>query len=155
MIRKVQEKDLDKISNLLLQVDMVHNKIRPDLFKCPATKYSQEELKTIFKDETRLIFVFVNDKDIVQGYIFCEIRQLKNDNILRNIKTLYIDDLCIDENVRGQHIGKQLYDYVVSFAKENNFYNITLNVWNGNDNAMRFYKKCGMKPQKTTMEIIL
>jgi len=30
-----------------------------------------------------------------------------------------------------------------------------LNVWDGNDAALNFYKNMGMKVQKTTMEIVL
>nr|MCR4790816.1 GNAT family N-acetyltransferase [Treponemataceae bacterium] len=67
----------------------------------------------------------------------------------------YIDDLCVDENIRGQHIGKSLYDYVLQFAKEEGCYNLTLNVWTLNPNAMKFYEKCGLLPQKIGMEKIL
>jgi ribosomal protein S18 acetylase RimI-like enzyme len=75
--------------------------------------------------------------------------------VLTDIKTLYIDDLCIDENVRGQHIGKSIYEFVKSFAKENGCYNLTLNVWACNEGAMRFYEAVGLKPQKIGMETIL
>jgi ribosomal protein S18 acetylase RimI-like enzyme len=78
-----------------------------------------------------------------------------NNNILTDVKTLYIGDLCVDETLRGQHVGKKLYDYVLAFAKENGFYNVTLNVWSCNEGAMKFYEKCGLKPQKVGMEVIL
>lgn len=54
-----------------------------------------------------------------------------------------------------QHIGRQLYDYVVAFAKEQGYYNLTLNVWNCNESAMKFYESCGLTPQKVGMETIL
>ena len=66
-------------------------------------------------------------------------------------KTLYIDDLCVDENKRGQHLGSKLYNYVKDYAKENNYYNLTLNVWELNEPAMKFYQKMGLLPQKTTI----
>ena len=75
--------------------------------------------------------------------------------MLTDIKTLYIDDLCVNENYRGKHIGKSIYEYVSDYAKKNGFYNITLNVWVGNDNAIKFYESLGMKPQKIGMEKIL
>ena len=34
-------------------------------------------------------------------------------------------------------------------------HNITLNVWEGNDPALSFYRKMGMQVQKTTMEVVL
>ena len=89
------------------------------------------------------------------GYAFCIFQQHIGSHILTDIKTLYIDDLCVDEILRGQHIGRQLYDYVVQFAKESGCYNVTLNVWSCNESAMHFYEKCGLKPQKICMEVIL
>ena len=67
---------------------------------------------------------------------------------------LYIDDLCVDENSRGQHIGKQLYEYSKDFAQKSGCYNLTLNVWSCNASAMKFYESCGLKPQKVHMETI-
>ena len=69
--------------------------------------------------------------------------------------TLYIDDLCVDEKSRGQHIGRAIYEYVLKFAKENGCYNVTLNVWACNESAMKFYEKCGLSVQKIGMEKIL
>ena len=74
---------------------------------------------------------------------------------MTDVKTLYIDDLCVDELARGQHIGKILYDYVIEFARKNGFYNVTLNVWADNKNALLFYEKLELKTQKICMEKIL
>lgn len=109
----------------------------------------------MFEDPNIAIFVAVDNNDSVLGYAFCIFEQHINNNILTDIKTLYIDDLCVDENLRGQHIGKELYNYVINFAKESGCYNLTLNVWNCNESAMKFYESCGLTPQKTHMENIL
>lgn len=154
-IRRAKVQDIDGINNLLMQVCLVHHKGRPDLFKYGAKKYSDEELKEIIADDMRPIFVAVDDAQKVLGYAFCIFQQHINNNILTDIKTLYIDDLCVDETIRGQHIGKRLYDAVLSFAKESGCYNVTLNVWSLNEGAMKFYEACGLKPQKVGMETIL
>lgn len=72
-----------------------------------------------------------------------------------NIKTLYIDDLCVDENLRGGGIGYKIFEHVKNYAKEEHCYNLTLNVWALNEGAKKFYEKCGLKIQKYTMENIL
>lgn len=154
-IRRAKVQDMDGINNLLMQVCLVHHKGRPDLFKYGAKKYTDEELKTIIADDMRPIFVAVDDAQKVLGYAFCIFQQHISNNILTDIKTLYIDDLCVDETIRGQHIGKHLYDAVLSFAKESGCYNVTLNVWSLNEGAMKFYEACGLKPQKVGMETIL
>ena len=155
MIRRAATNDINGLQSLLRQVLEVHHNGRPDLFKGGCQKYTREELEVLIADDSRPIFVCVNENDEVLGYAFCIFQQHLNDNILTDIKTLYIDDLCVDENKRGQHIGKQLYNYVLDFAKTEGCYNVTLNVWSLNESAMKFYEACGLVPQKIGMEKIL
>lgn len=154
MIRFAKEKDAEKILDLLSQVDLVHHSGRPDIFKI-GRKYNEKQLKELLKDETRPILVSVDENDEVMGYCFCIFQKHENDNVLTDIKTLYIDDLCVDEKLRGRHIGKELFEFAKSFAKENGCYNLTLNVWNCNPSAMKFYKAQGMSEQKICMEQLL
>ncbi len=154
-IRRAKITDMNGINKLLEQVLMVHHNGRPDLFKSGAKKYTDEELTLIIADDSKPIFVAVDEQEKVIGYAFCLFQQHLNNNILTDIKTLYIDDLCVDEKLRGMHIGRQLYDYVLLFAKEQGCYNVTLNVWACNESAMKFYEKCGLVPQKVGMEKIL
>ncbi len=154
IIRRAVEADIPVIDKLLYQVHKIHSDIRPDLFNKGTKKYTDEELRSIIADE--LTPVFVAEKDgMVLGYAFCIHQQHINDNNLTDIRTLYIDDLCVDEASRGMHVGRALYDHVVSYARENGYYNVTLNVWAGNDSAMRFYESVGLKVQKVGMEKIL
>lgn len=146
---------MDGINSLLRQVLMVHHKGRPDLFKGDTKKYTDEELRTLICDDARPIFVGVDAQGTVLGYVFCVFLQHTDDNILTDIRTLYIDDLCVDERMRGQHVGKALYEYVLGFAKRQGCYNVTLNVWACNEGARRFYESCGLAPQKIGMEKLL
>ena len=154
-IRRALISDMQGINKLLNQVLMVHHNGRPDLFKANVKKYTDEELEEIIEDNNKPIFVAVDDNEEILGYAFCVFQQHINNNILTDIKTLYIDDLCVDEEKRGMHIGKALYEYVVEYAKSENCYNITLNVWSCNESAMNFYEHCGLVPQKVGMEKIL
>lgn len=154
IIRNANEKDLPHIVHLLEQVLEVHHNGRPDLFKGNCRKYTDSELLELMNDESRPIFVADDGKNVV-GYAFCIITRHLNDNILTDIKTLYIDDLCVDESVRGNHIGKSLYDYAIQYAKQIGCYNVTLNVWACNKSALKFYETCNLTPQKITMEKIL
>lgn len=153
MIRKAEYKDIDSILDLLRQICEYHHNLRPDIFSCCGTKYANDEIKEIIDDNTRPIFVYEEDNKVV-AYAFLMHKEFSSTSVL-NIKTLYIDDLCVDKEYRGKHIGHKLYDYIVLYAKENGFYNITLNAWAGNDNALRFYESIGMKIQKYGMEMVL
>ena len=154
-IKRADTRHLSGLNSLLLQVLTVHHNGRPDLFKGNTRKYTDEQLVEMLKDDSNPIFVAVDENEKVLGYAFCRFIQHLNDNILTDIKTLYIDDLCVDENCRGQHVGKQVYDFVVDFAKKSGCYNVTLSVWSLNEGAKKFYEKCGLVPQKIGMEKIL
>lgn len=155
MVRRANKNDIPRILELLVQVDMVHHNGRPDIFKGPATKYNAAELEEIIADDETPVFVFADKNDKVLGHAFCIHKQELDNNVLTDIKTLYIDDICVDETARGKHVGKTLYESVIEYAKENGFYNVTLNVWSCNPGALKFYEAMGLKPQKIGMEKIL
>lgn len=154
-VRHAGEKDIQGLLSLLVQVDMVHHTGRPDIFKGPATKYTAEELKQIISCDSTPVFVYTDDTDAIYGHAFCISKQEIGHSVLTDIKTLYVDDICVDEKHRGQHIGTMLYNHVREYAEANGFYNITLNVWNCNPGAVKFYESLGFKPQKIGMEMIL
>lgn len=154
-IRNAQKSDIPAILRLLGQVLMVHHNGRPDLFKADCTKYTPEELASLLEDEARPVFAAFDDAGTMLGYAFCILQVHSGDNILTDIRTLYIDDLCVDEAARGQHVGTALYEYVLDYARAIGCYNVTLNVWTCNASAMKFYEAMGMAPQKIGMEQIL
>lgn len=154
IIRRAKISDLEKIKDLLNQVLAVHHNGRPDVFKSNCRKYTDNELEELIKKDTQPIFV-AEESGTVLGYAFCVIKQEKNHNILTDIKTMYIDDLCIDEKSRGKHVGTALYEFVKEYSKEIGCYNLTLNVWECNKNARKFYEKQGLTVQRTILETIL
>ncbi len=154
MIRKADNRDTAGVIALLHQVNMVHYVLRPDLFKPHTTKYNEQELETMFGDESRPVFVY-DDGGRVTGYAFCQITEVRDHLLLQDIRTLYIDDICVDEQARGKHVGSALYAHVLDYARSVGCNNVTLNVWEGNEAALQFYRKMGMTVQKTTMEMKL
>ena len=153
-IRRAEFKDIKGIMSLLYQVAEVHHKGRPDIFMGGASKYSESELADIIADNSTPIFVAESDGDIL-GHAFCVLKETGENGVLVNHKSLYIDDICVDENARGRHVGTALCKHVLAFAKEQSCYNVTLNVWTLNDGAMAFYRAMGFKEQKITMETII
>lgn len=153
-IRLANTSDIPGIIALLRQVGQVHHDIRPDLFRDGAQKYSPSDLEDLLKDAARPIFVGVEDGRLL-GYCFCILEQVKDNPVLRDVKSLYIDDLCVDESIRGKHVGTGLYDHVCGYARSIGCSSVTLNVWCGNDSAMHFYESRGMKPRKIYMETAL
>ena len=154
MIRYAIEKDIPRLGDLLRQVCLVHHNGRPDLFNA-GRKYTDDELSMLLSDPDHPILVAVDEADVVQGYCFCVYQQPAPGGALKPVKSLYIDDLCVDESLRGKGIGKKLYAAALAMAREKGCYNVTLNVWSCNPTALRFYESLGLKPQKIGMETIL
>ena len=154
-IRKAEEKDIPRMGDLLLQVCRVHREGRPDLFREGGRKYSDGELVELLKDGERPILVAENGDGVVQGYAFCVVQRHFGEGSLCDGITLYLDDLCVDENCRGQGVGKALYEAVLDLARGLGCYNVTLNVWAENPSARRFYENCGLQVQKIGMEKVL
>lgn len=155
MIRRAEKKDIPGIIHLLRQVLLVHAEGRPDLFKRVGYKYTPEELEVLLSDEKRPVFVYIDEAGQVLGHCFCIIEEHSETAASYQYKTLYIDDLCVEETARGQHIGTKLYEHVKEYARTNGFYNITLHVWECNPGAMAFYRSVGLSVQSTTMETIV
>ena len=153
-IRRAKKEDLAGVNRLLEQVLRVHHEGRPDLFRGAGKKYTDGELLAIFEDEARPVFAVVEDGRLL-GYAFCIFEEKKDHPVLQDHKSLYIDDLCVDEDCRGRGVGSALYRFVLDFAKKSNCYNVTLNVWACNPTAMAFYEKLGLVPQKMGMETVL
>ncbi|MBQ7618373.1 MAG: GNAT family N-acetyltransferase [Desulfovibrio sp.] len=153
-IRRAEEKDIPALQHLLKQVNLVHHQGRPDLFKL-TTKYSAEDLKALLGDPHFPVFVACDQDGCVLGHAFCQIIEHLGERLLADVKTLYIDDICVDETKRRMSVGSQLYHAVLNFAREIGCYNVTLNAWACNPGAVTFYQQLGMVPQKYGLETIL
>lgn len=154
VIRRAEKKDIARISELLSQVLEIHAALRPDIFISGTTKYTEDELLGLITNDETPVFAAYDDGNVV-GYAFCVMKRQPFSTNMRDFKTLYIDDLCVDKNCRGKHVGSMLFDYVMDFAKKSGCYDVTLNVWEGNDSARSFYEKKGMFIKETQMEILV
>ena len=151
-IRRAVPDDLEAINRLLGEVLRIHHSGRPDLFRAEGKKYSDGDLLAIFIDDRTPVFVY--DDGEVRGYVFCRLVHQDSGSLCR-LDSLYIDDLCVDEESRGQGIGRALFQKAVELARERGCHNLTLHAWEANPDARAFYEALGLKPQYTSMEMIL
>ena len=153
MIRKAEPKDAPRISALLRQVLEVHAAARPDMFLSGTQKYSEAEVTALMQNPDRPIFVETDETGCVRGYAFCIAQTIRGEGSIVGRKELYIDDLCVDETERRTGVARRLFAFVQAYAKDNGYAWVTLNVWEGNDNALAFYRAMGMCPRSTTLEL--
>ena len=103
-IRKAQSRDIPGMIELLKQVGEVHHRIRPDIFRSGAIKYTEDELKQLLLDKNSPIFVLTED-EILLAYCFCQLREHRGSTVMTDRKEVYIDDLCVEENCRGKGVA--------------------------------------------------
>ena len=153
-IRFAKPQDVPGIIKLLQQVGRIHHEGRPDLFRATAQKYGPSQVLEMMDKQDSPIFVAAEGNKVL-GYGFGMIEKFRQHTVMNDRITLYIDDLCVLEECRGQHIGTAIYNEIVQYAKLRGCYNVTLNVWSCNESAMKFYESLGLKPQKVGMEAIV
>jgi len=154
MIRRATKDDITGLLRLLRQIADLHYAGRPDIFNVGSKKYSASQLELILADANQPVYVAVDGENYIMGYCFCQLKQV-NHSVLRGILTLHIDDFCVEERLRGQGIGKQLFKAAEAFARMSGAYNIDLNVWEFNGGAISFYEDLGFDTQRRCMELIL
>ena len=152
MIRRAEEKDAPRISALLRQVLSVHAEARPDLFRAGTQKYGEADVLRLLSDPDCVVFVETDESDLAEGYAICFAQTVGDDGIAVGRRELYVDDLCVDERVRKTGVATRLFARVRQYAKDEGFDWITLNVWNGNETALAFYRRMGLTVRKTTLE---
>lgn len=153
-IRKAEEKDAPKIADMLLSIGELHHNGRPDIYRDSLQKYNEKDIIEILKDSEAPIYVAADENDSVVGYAFCQIKNVSSSTAFADRKFVYIDDFCVDEKYRKQHIGKKLLNTVTEEARKMGVGSVELNVWEFNENAVRFYESCGFKTQRREMEIV-
>ena len=153
-VRRATADDAAAVAKLLISVGNVHSEGRPDIYRSPLTKHDENSAAKLIAESDYIVFV-ADCEGSICGELICRIEQQPGDQVFRPRKWLYIDDLCVEESERGTGVGRALYEHVLAYARMNGFYNVTLNVWEGNGSALKFYRSLGLKVQKYGMEIIL
>ena len=87
-VRPAEIRDIPAILELLVQVDMVHHNIRPDLFNGPATKYTEAELRGILENPQTPVFVFEDAQGRVLAHLFAVFQQHTGGGVMTDVKTL-------------------------------------------------------------------
>ncbi|KHD44069.1 N-acetyltransferase family protein [Streptococcus hongkongensis] len=154
MIRLAEKSDIPAILELLKSICQVHHQVRPDIFKADAGKFNQENLQAMLGHPDKPIYIYSDEEGKVLGHLFLEYK-IPDSLVRQPHKSLYIEDLCVSEGSRGKGVGKALMAFAENLARENGCYNLTLNVWNANQEAYAFYQDLAFTPQQTQMELIL
>jgi ribosomal protein S18 acetylase RimI-like enzyme len=86
-------------------------------------------------------FALINDQ--IAGYLKLNTNEAQTE--FQNQEGLEIERIYVDAKFQNQQIGKQLMQFAIDKAIENNCEYIWLGVWDANQNAIRFYERHGFQ----------
>lgn len=132
---------------------MLHTEGRPDIFAPGFPQELADYLNVIFERENSEVVVAELDGQIV-GFA-CIAYVERPASVFRNaLRYCDIDELCVDERFRRQGIGRVMFDFIKARAADQGFSRIELNMWEFNENALRFYESLGFQTYRRYMEYV-
>lgn len=150
--RNAVPNDFPHVAELKRQLHSDHVRNAPDFYRDVEQHLTVEEYNAYLgPNEKRSAYVLLDGSRIV-AYAFTQVLELQNHSLIYDQKQLFLDDLCIDEALRGRGYGKRLMQEIVRIAEESGCKTVELNVWDWNRSAVAFYKALGMDFTRSRMK---
>lgn len=152
-VRLAKENELERVNELRRQVNDLHVKGRPDIFKPGFPKELSDHVYTIWSDPRQRIVVCERD-GAISGYAVLNHITRPETPFMTERDYLDIDEFCVDEAYRRTGVGTELMQFIRSYAEELGFSRIELNMWEFNADALAFYEEIGFTTYRRYMEWI-
>jgi ribosomal protein S18 acetylase RimI-like enzyme len=144
--------DFSRIADLKRQIHSAHFKHAPDFYRNVDQPLTEEEYRTLLDpNAVHRAYVLLDDNRIV-AYAFTQLRELQNHSLIHDQKQLFLDDLCVDTNLRGRGYGARLIQEIQHIAEATGCETIELDVWDWNHQAIEFYKHHGLQFTRLRMK---
>lgn len=140
ILELARHSDLEAINVLTKQANDLHAAWRPDLFRNTDTGFSESVFIQLQKDKE--IYV-VRSAEAVAAFVRIRIQPIGRPDDVPVRKVLFLEEICVDEQLRHQGIGMRIMDDLKVMAKAEGCTSICLSVFPQNENALAFYRKCG------------
>ena len=150
-VRIAKPGDGDAIARLTAEVQKIHNRALPEIFRLPHDGlFPSEKLSALLKDPDRIVAVAVEGEEIT-GHIYGEVMR-RGASEFRNPETsIYIHQIGVREEDRGRGIGTALLNYVEERARAVGANSVGLDYWAFNERARSFFETRGFLPLQVTM----
>ena len=144
-IRQASVTDSLLLSSLCVDVQTLHAKYHPNIFKMPQ----EEDFAASFFNETLAdptISIFLAEKDEqALGYVLCKLLERIDGPFTFALRYLLVDQISVRPIAQGKGIGKALLQRVEMLARELNIHRIQLDSWGFNLDAHMFFQKVGFE----------
>ena len=150
IIRKAIKSDYESVIKIMSQVQDMHVKWRPDIYKQNDNMIPEDVFEKIIENG---IFYVAETNNVVVGVLEIVYRHVESpSHVTRDV--IFIDTMAIDETYRGMGIGHQMFDFLKVMKQEKGFDGIELQVNAKNRAAYEMYLKCGFTEKSINMELI-
>ncbi|MBP5654357.1 MAG: GNAT family N-acetyltransferase [Clostridiales bacterium] len=153
-IRFAEENELDRINDLRKQVNDVHVEGKPEVFKPGFGEELKDFIKVIWNDPEQSIVVAESEGDICGFAVLHHINKPENPFMYER-DFLDIDEFCVDKDHRRQGVASALIEFIKTYAKDQGYKRIELNMWEFNQDALAFYEAAGFETFRRYMEMFI
>ena len=143
-IEVIESKDADTLARLNKSVHDMHVKFYPKYYK----KYDYESIRgSISKMLNELNYKayidYCGNKAV--GYVLIFLRNYKENPFCFPYKSVFIDQISVEEEYQNRKIGTLLMDKVNEFAAREEAVSVELMFWDKMSHAKKFYEKLGFE----------
>ena len=149
LIRKATTDDLKALRELYLALEEDGVRYQPEHFV--IGERTDEFFQSVFDGENQDILVADIDGEAI-GFVHVVILQQKKVSCLKPQSVVYMQDLCVREDMRNNGIGALLVRAAKDYGKEHGVDFIRTQVFPGNVDGMRFYERNGFSEMMKTIE---
>ncbi len=149
IIRKATNDDKTELRKLYLALEEDGVRYQPEHFV--IGERTDEFFQSIFDADNQDILVADID-GVVVGFVHVMILQQKKVSCLKPQSVVYMQDLCVREDMRNNRIGAKLVRAAKDYGKEHGVDFICTQVFPGNVDGMRFYERNGFCEMMKTIE---
>lgn len=103
-----------------------------------SEKLAKENIERL-KQQSNYVFFLVKFNGVIAGVANCFV----NFSTFKAKQLINIHDFAVDPKFRRKGIGEAMMQKIISYAKDNDYCKITLEVRNDNLGAQNLYKKTG------------
>ncbi len=144
-IRQATSTDSLLLSALCVDVQSLHAKHHPKIFKTPESDdFAVSFFDELLVEPTTKIFV-VEENGQALGYALCKRIEREENPFTFTLRYLLVDQISVRPAAQGKGVGKALLTQVEALARELNIQRIQLDSWGFNTEAHAFFEKMGFE----------
>ena len=151
-IRFARPEDLEAVNALREQVNELHVRHRPDVFKEGFPGELRDYIHTVYADPDKKILVCEAEGRICAFALIHHVLRPENP-YMHPREYLDIDEFCVDRAFRRKGIGTGMIRYIRDYAEREGIRRLELNMWEFNQSALKFYESVGFVTYRRYMEM--